>query len=46
LKPPPAKGIADSHCKKISTSLVQPLRCTRQASQRSGYSVSYPVIVE
>ena len=30
LKPPPAKGIAESHCKKISISLVQPVRCTRQ----------------
>jgi hypothetical protein len=29
LKPPPEKGIDDSHCKKTSGSLVHPVRCTR-----------------
>lgn len=29
LKPPPEKGIDDSHCKKTSGSRVQPERCTR-----------------
>ena len=32
LKPPPLKGIDDSHMKKTSGSLVQPVRCTRQSA--------------
>jgi len=31
LKPPPPNCMEESQCKKISTSLVQPLRCTKQA---------------
>ena len=34
LKPPPEKGIAESHCMKISTSLVHPVRCTRHPEKR------------
>lgn len=34
LKPPPEKGIAESHCIKISTSLVHPVRCTRHPEKR------------
>lgn len=30
LKPPPANCMDESQCKKISTSLVQPLLCTKQ----------------
>lgn len=34
LKPPPEKGIAESHCIKISTSLVHPVRCTKHPEKR------------
>lgn len=33
LKPPPEKGMALSQSKKLSTSLVQPLLCTRQPAK-------------
>jgi len=35
LKPPPLKGIDDSHEKKTSGSLVQPDRCTRQPASNN-----------
>lgn len=41
LKPPPLNGIEDSHRKKTSGSLVQPVRCTRQPACNDAQQSEY-----